>query len=207
MCPKGFERVSETKCQKINKVFVLGGRSINFENGKVLQPSVVLTVVGSSVKGEPKRVDCFQVEAAIEMERACSVMWKNKIHLFGGSDSTQIGRMDGHVLKRIGILPFVLFGGSCAAVQDQVIVLCFDIMDSSNDRCRQTKGTFDDFTDLPRTFFLHAAVPISASDSKYRGVEKIRLLCRSAIQDYSYVCRTFNPPVNDFSLSRKFSFR
>ena len=87
-------------------------------------PAIVLHIQDSLLQGAPKEVDCFQTQTGVNLHNACPITWENKLHLFGGN-VRQISRLDGHVLKRIGTLLFDHFLGSCTAIQNKKIVLCF----------------------------------------------------------------------------------
>ena len=49
------------------------------------------------------------------------------MYFFGGSyHRTQISRIDGCLLNRIGDLPFRMDEGGCANINNEKIILCFD---------------------------------------------------------------------------------
>ena len=152
ICPDGYKLIPGAKCViKAKKVLVFHGRTTQYVNA--WSPPIVLTLqdflLSLTLKSAPKEVECFEARnalsytepVAIETQMSCPVTWQNKLHLLGGGIRRQVVRLDGHVLKRIGDLAVDHFLGTCTAIENKMIVLCFPYSDKYG--CRWATGPLD----------------------------------------------------------------
>ena len=96
--------------------------------------------------GEQKEATCFRQDRNTTMTYACSINWKNQLHVFGGNAKQQISRLNGHKLARIGSLPFVFLNGACSVMAEKFIFLCF-INSTEPKRCWRSTGPLDIFSE------------------------------------------------------------
>ena len=77
-------------------------------------------------------------EDQTEIYKSCSLLWRNKIMVFGGvNESRQISTIDQCSLTRVGKLEFSFNYGACTSAHDQ-IYLCFGI--SAEKQCYTASG-------------------------------------------------------------------
>ena len=88
-----------------------------------------------------------------EVYESCSLTWRGDFYIFGGSrQKTQIAKLSGCELERIGSLLFDHKRGACTNDNDKLIYLCFNEDDSDYKKCRRSN--------YPSGFY------VSISDSK-----------------------------------------
>ena len=88
-------------------------------------------------EGGAKQVD-FTYNFMTEVWKSCSVHFQGEVYVFGGqTKGTQISKISGCGLERIGTLDINFFYGDCTSIGDQYILLCFDHSDT--DDCRIAK--------------------------------------------------------------------
>ena len=116
-------------------------------------------------EGEQEELACFERDDNTEAYRACSLTWRNQLHVFGGNvERRQISRLTGYKLERIGDLPFDHYDGACSLMANQFIYLCFD--NNNPKQCRRSTGPLDNLSELPESTHNHREAPTSCSDSK-----------------------------------------
>lgn len=119
-----------------------------------------------NIEGEQEELACFERDQNTEAHDACSIKWRNQMHIFGGFGmKRQISKLNGFKLEGIGRLSFGHKSGTCSVMNDQYIYLCFNSDD--NKRCRQSTGPLETFSDVSLSNHDHRLTQTSCSDSKY----------------------------------------
>ena len=135
-----------------------------YKNGKTViywKPAMTINLLGNV-----KQVQCFQGDPNAVTRAACSVTWKNKMHVFGGLGENKklISHLTGLKLEPIGSLSFDHYDGGCSVIKDE-IYLCFSF--STSNKCRRASGPLEVFTEVADSIYNHREVRISASDGKF----------------------------------------
>ena len=82
----------------------------------------------------------FTYDDETEVEASCSIIWQNENYVFGGlTKKRQIAKISGCSLLHIGELAFDYIAGGCANVNNEKILLCFNLNwngSSDADKCR-----------------------------------------------------------------------
>ena len=119
-------------------------------------------------EGQKNELSCFDRDHHTDGHKACSINWKNQLHVFGGhTEKRQISRLNGYRLERIGTLPFDHSLGGCSVMANQFIFLCFHwSSDSQYKRCRRSTGPLDVFSEIPLANHNHHKTQPSCSESK-----------------------------------------
>ena len=99
------------------------------------------------------------------------------MYVFGGNKQTQVDSnfdqitiVEQCVLKHVGKLPFRMTFGTCTAVRDERLFMCFSIEDSR--RCYHSDKLFFDNNrpnpdwETQDSLFAHAKTRIASNDSK-----------------------------------------
>ena len=137
----------------------------NCKSLSVLVVGSYRTAVLMNPAGIAKELPCF---SKMNLEKACSLSWKNKMHIFGTVKSltsyTGISRLDGFNINSIGILDFDFYNGACSTMNGQFIFLCFS--NGEPHICRRATDPRGDFTDIARPNMNHFDTRTSASRSK-----------------------------------------
>ena len=111
-----------------------------------------------------KQLD-FEFGYDTEVDRSCSLLWKNQYYVFGGWAKTrQVSMVNGNRLERKGILDFNHFRGACTLLNQLTIVLCFDR--DAEKVCRQSNNPLGSFTRLPDSKDDHEYIQIASFDGK-----------------------------------------
>ena len=71
----------------------------------------------------------FNFQGNIEVHQSCSVVFNDKMFIFGGKkEHRQIAEVSSKCgIDRIGDLPFDFVNGACTVIKGDYIMLCFDI--------------------------------------------------------------------------------
>ena len=103
-----------------------------------------------------------------EVHYSCSITWKGDFFIYGGdTEESQISKLNGCKLERIGTLPFPHYWGTCANVNDEAIYLCFDASTKANmKKCRKTSKPTGDFYKIAQTTYNHQFSRIGAAQGK-----------------------------------------
>ena len=121
----------------------------------------------------------FTWGAGTSLYRSCSMTFQNNHYVFGGDNiplyqgspeeesSTQISKLNGLKLERVGDLGFNFIDGACANVNDTMVYLCFP----SNDlkQCRftsQPEGFEELYQQISKSNDEHKKISIAASKCK-----------------------------------------
>ena len=117
-----------------------------------------------NLKGKQDELTCFERDSDTEVYRSCSINWKNRLHIFGGSsEKRQISRLNGYKLKRIGSLTFDHYIGACSVMANKFIFLCFG---TDNKQCRRSTGPLFTFSEIPPANYDHHWTQTSCSESE-----------------------------------------
>ena len=85
----------------------------------------------------------FYFPGNIEVHQSCSVVFKNKMFIFGGKkEQRQISEVSSNCgIDRIGDLSFDFVRGACTVINEDEIMLCFDLKQPDQGRvCRIDKN-------------------------------------------------------------------
>lgn len=126
--------------------------------------------------GQVNANHAFTMDQNTLVYKSCSVTFKNQHYVFGGSHhgidgdySRQISQIDGCQLRRIGDLPFDHSYGTCTAVGDDRIYLCFNDGSWAGDdyeKCRYATRPEGPFSEVALSNHHHRFARIAASSSK-----------------------------------------
>ena len=98
---------------------------------------------------------------------SCSLIYKGIHYVFGGRDEKrQISKIDSCALKRIGSLPFDMYGGGCTVANDLIFIGFGDKDGDSNKGFHSTDSPLGPFTGLGSSIYSHSSTQISSSESK-----------------------------------------
>ena len=110
-------------------------------------------------------MSCFQTDSNSEAVHSCSVVWQSQLFIFGGSrHATQISRLEGTKLERVGSLGFRHVLGACSSISNEYILLCFDQW--STKKCSRSTGPLSQFSRITDSNYDHRHTQTSASESK-----------------------------------------
>ena len=114
----------------------------------------------------------FEYDYETEVYKSCSVIWQNENYVFGGENQKrQIAKIDGCRLRRIGELAFDLMAAGCVNVNNQKILLCFnldfDLSSDDFDKCRSLPSPTGSYQDVQRSKYAHQLTKIASSDSRF----------------------------------------
>ena len=125
----------------------------------------------------------FEFGYDTEVDRSCSLQWKNQYYVFGGwALARQVSMVNGNKLERKGTLKFNLFRGTCTVLNQVTIVLCFDRDDEKV--CRQSNNPLGSFTRLPDSKQGHLYIDIASFDGK-----SFKLIEHFKTKDFRYFHR------------------
>ena len=106
-----------------------------------------------------------------EAHASCSVVWKGKMYLFGGTnhnyqisvvDQCQVKLIDKHKLE------FYMDHGACAQRHDAEVFICFEDF-NQDDKCKncyRSKSPFKKFKKMPSTSYNHGGTHIAVTSGK-----------------------------------------
>ena len=78
----------------------------------------------------------FEMGPNTNVDQSCSLVFQDKMYVLGSEDEKyQIAEVTDCGLKRIGDLSFRFVSGSCTNMNDEFIVMCFDLYDQ--DICKK----------------------------------------------------------------------
>ena len=81
----------------------------------------------------------FLYGSSTEAKFSCSISWRGEFYIFGGYyKTTQIAKLNGCVLERVGSLAFIHYYGACSNVNDEWIYLCFNVIGDEYRKCRRS---------------------------------------------------------------------
>ena len=107
----------------------------------------------------------FETESETEVHNSCSVTFKGKSYVFGGTSmKTQISQINNCQLKRVGSLSFEFSFGACTNVNDSELYLCFD--QSNTQTCRKSSNQFGPFTTISDSISTHYKTRIANDGGK-----------------------------------------
>ena len=112
----------------------------------------------------------FYFPSNIEVQQSCSVVFKNKMFIFGGTEKhRQISEVSSKCgIDRIGDLPFDFVRGACTVIKEDEIMLCFDLKQPDQGRvCRIDKNPTGSLDKINKeSNFTHYRAKVAAIDGK-----------------------------------------
>ena len=104
--------------------------------------------------------------SAGEMDASCSIIWRGKMFVFGGSGQRRrISAVESCQLKKKGTLNFDLETSACAQRDNYEVIICF----ASPDRmkiCLQAGGPLQPFKKFTKSNYGHLDIRIAVTSSK-----------------------------------------
>ena len=118
--------------------------------------------------GESEEID-FTLDSNTEVGASCSIVWKSKMYIFGGSNyKRQISAVENCKLAAVGQLNFDMVFGACASRDDEQVFICFPEYDlKENKICRVSNGPLDEFNVITSSNFAHGNTRIATNDGKW----------------------------------------
>ena len=105
----------------------------------------------------------FDFKNGTQVLGSCSITYRGDFYVFGGDyEDTQISKISGCSLERIGSLDFNLKYGACVLVNEETIYLCFDAFDTK--QCHVGAGPYGSFSKITKSQFDHGSTRIAASE-------------------------------------------
>ena len=107
---------------------------------------------------------------------SCSVTFQNEVFMFGGNGpdgATQISKVVGCQLERIGDLDFSFSYGACTNRADAEIFLCFSDISGEGKRCRSSFDPEAGYVRVADSNYDHTVTRISASECKQKPIKLI----------------------------------
>ena len=116
--------------------------------------------------GQQEDLTCLKPDDKNHALLSCSVTWQNQFYIFGGKmgEIRQISLLTGYNMERIGSLSFDFRGGTCSAMNNKLLFLCFDSADYQ--RCRRSNGPSENFSEVAKSIDNHRSIQTSCSKSK-----------------------------------------
>ena len=117
--------------------------------------------------GESKEVS-FTLDTNTEVGASCSIVWKSKMYIFGGSNyKRQISLVEGCKLSTVGQLDFDMVFGACASRNDEQVFICFPVYDlKENKVCRLSSGPLDEFINITSSNYAHGNTRIATNNGE-----------------------------------------
>ena len=89
-----------------------------------------------------------------EIDRSCSITWQNQHYVFGGTnEKTQISKIVGCGLTKIGDLDFDHYYGACSNMADEKIYLCFNDANGDKKVCRMATSPTGNFSEIDKSVY------------------------------------------------------
>ena len=77
---------------------------------------------------------------------SCAITWRGNFYIFGGqSEKTQIAKLNGCQMERVGSLAFSYYYGACSNINDEWIYLCFSDQSGDYKKCRRSNNPLGSF--------------------------------------------------------------
>ena len=126
-------------------------------------------ITDSTGKAEYAGTDfSFTYGSNTEAKYSCSITWRGDFFIFGGySETTQIAKLNGCVLERVGSLAFNHKHGACSNVNDEWIYLCFNDQSGDYKKCRRSNNPLGSFQSIADSEEDHKSAKIG-SNKGYR---------------------------------------
>ena len=123
--------------------------------------------------GKDERDFSFVYEQGTEVYNSCSFTWQNRHFVFGGrNEKSQISMVDECTLKLVGQLTFNHFSGACANVDNRLIYLCFNSLDSDDyKKCRYSTSPLGEFQQILDSIHNHPSTRIAADECKFHIIQ------------------------------------
>ena len=115
--------------------------------------------------GRQDELKCFWAEDDAEASASCSLVWNNRLYIYGGMDNErQISRLDKYSLLVVGALPFDFYRGACTNMAGRKFFLCFNTKNKKG--CYWSANPLGDFQTVTLASHDHSLTRISSSESK-----------------------------------------
>ena len=112
----------------------------------------------------------FSFPGNTEVHQSCSVVFNNKMYIFGGkNEHRQIAEVSSKCgIDRIGDLPFDFVNGACTVIAGNYLILCFDMKEGYQGRvCRIDQSQFGSLDKISQeSDFTHYRAKIASQDGK-----------------------------------------
>ena len=112
----------------------------------------------------------FYFPGNTEVHQSCSVVFNDKMFIFGGQKETrQIAEVSTKCgINRIGDLPFDFVNGACTIIKGNYLMLCFDMKEGYQGKvCRIDKSPTGSFDKINKeSNFNHYRARVAAIDGK-----------------------------------------
>ena len=109
-----------------------------------------------SPNSDSAKLPCFEADENIRLLGSCSVVWQDKVTIFGGfKNRRQVLKLNNLTLERTEDLDFDHVGGGCTVMNNEHLFLCFNsdarqgyILELSCEKinnltCRRVRKKFD----------------------------------------------------------------
>ena len=117
-----------------------------------------------------KELDCFSHEDKTEVYHSCSLIWNNRMYIYGGADNKRkISKLNQYMLQIVGSLPFEFYFGACTNMADRKLYLCFSFSqdETTKKQCYWSANPLDDFESVSLASYVHGQTKISSSTCKF----------------------------------------
>ena len=121
--------------------------------------------------GRQQELGCFSADESAEAYRSCSLVWANKLYVYGGKgNKNQISKLNQYRLQLVGSLPFDLYRGACTNMAGRKLFLCFDYYDEK--QCHWSTNPLSNFQKATLASYEHRKTRISSSKSKFSNLSQ-----------------------------------
>ena len=80
-----------------------------------------------SPNSDSAKLPCFEADENIRLLGSCSVVWQDKVTIFGGfKNRRQVLKLNNLTLERTEDLDFDHVGGGCTVMNNEHLFLCFN---------------------------------------------------------------------------------
>ena len=119
----------------------------------------------------------FTFGPGTDVNWSCSLNWRNEFYVFGGQErKSQVSKLNGCQLERIGSLPFNHDSGGCTNGNNEHIYLCFNWSARDTKKCRRTTEPLGAYETVTNSTFHHAGTRIASSDGRLDELfEKVKI--------------------------------
>ena len=103
----------------------------------------------------------FEYDDNTEVEHGCSVTYRGEFYVYGSSDKTQIAKVNGCKLERVGSLSFYFYYGGCDVVNEQEIYICFSSYEKK--QCYVGTNPLGQFSQVAKSKYIHDGTNIASN--------------------------------------------
>ena len=110
----------------------------------------------------------FKMGEGTEVYKSCSFTWRGEHYVVGGENiRTQVSKIIGCELTKIGSLEFEHRWGACTNVDDQHIYLCFPNKADDYKKCRKSTSPTGQYQETSRSTYEHPWTRIANNRRKF----------------------------------------